>query len=66
MPSSTKHLGRTLSDALEAAKKLELELPEIVQVVPSDWDTVILTNEVLRLRKILDRLLDQQSQGSYP
>lgn len=59
MSKGKKHLGRTLSDAMYAAKKLELELPEIVQVAPGDWDTVILANEVLRLRKVLDSLLQQ-------
>ncbi len=59
MSEGKKHLGRTLSDARYAAKKLDLELPEIVQVAPSDWDTVILANEVLRLRKVLDSLFQQ-------
>lgn len=40
---------RTLKQALDHAAKTEQELPQIVQVYPSDWDIVILANEVKRL-----------------
>lgn len=45
---------RTLKEALARAKQTEEELPRIVQVVPSDWDVVILAHEVKRLQGIID------------
>lgn len=37
---------RTLFEALRHADKVEQELPNIVQVNPSDWDIVILAKEL--------------------
>ena len=47
-PSSRK---RTVNMAIRAARKSEAELPRIIQVKASDWDTVILADEVCRLRE---------------
>ena len=44
---------RTLEQALARADKVEQELPKIVQVVPSDWDIVILAKEVRRLKQLI-------------
>jgi hypothetical protein len=45
---------RTLKEAMDHAHKTMCELPHIVQVVPSDWDIVILMMEVKRLHRIID------------
>jgi hypothetical protein len=45
---------RTLEQALARADKVEQELTKIVQVVPSDWDVVILAKEVKRLKELKD------------
>jgi hypothetical protein len=45
---------RTLEQALARADKVEQELPKIVQVVPSDWDMVILAKEIRRLKELKD------------
>lgn len=44
---------RTLEQALARADKVEQELPKVIQVVPSDWDIVILAKEVRRLKKLI-------------
>lgn len=49
---------RTLAEALNHAENKRAELPHIVQVVPSDWDIVILANEIKRLNFVLDNLID--------
>jgi hypothetical protein len=49
----TDHMGRTLADAIKAAAKLKGELPHIVQVYPSDYDTIIMAAEIERLREAL-------------
>lgn len=49
----TDHMGRTLADAIKAAGKLKDELPHIVQVYPSDHDTIIMAAEIERLRGAL-------------
>ena len=50
----TDHMGRTLADAIKAAAKLKDELPHIVQVYPSDHDTIIMAAEIERLREALE------------
>ena len=52
MPNATIN-DRTLEQALARAEKVEQELPKIVQVVPSDWDIVILAKEVKRLKQLI-------------
>lgn len=44
----------TLDMALGYAKRKEEELPQIIQVYPTDWAVVVLANEVKRLRRIID------------
>lgn len=45
---------RSVSDALRSADQRRRDLPRIVQVYASDWDEVILADEVDRLRRELD------------
>jgi len=52
----TDHMGRTLADAIKAAAKLKDELPHIVQVYPSDHDTIIMAAEIERLREALAQI----------
>jgi hypothetical protein len=51
----TDHMGRTLADAIKAAAKLKGELPHIVQVYPSDYDTIIMAAEIERLQEAIER-----------
>jgi len=44
---------RTIEDALWLAEKKRLELPQVVQVYATDWDPVILADEIYRLRQLL-------------
>ena len=44
-------VNRTLEEALALAEKQRLELPQIVQVVPSDHDRIIMADEIARLRE---------------
>ena len=46
--------GRTLEEALAHAEKNCEELPQVVQVWPSDWDIVLLSDEVQRLRPVVE------------
>ena len=59
---------RSVQDALDRADKLQNDLPNTVQVSSSDWDLVILADEVRRLtdhlyRKYMDDLLKQWDNG---
>lgn len=56
----TKYMGRTLKDAMIAAVRRENDLPHIVQVEPSDYDTIIMSAEITRLRRALYDILDLQ------
>lgn len=42
---------RSVEDALKRAKRKRQDLPLVVQVFASDWDLVILADEIKRLRK---------------
>lgn len=42
---------RSLKDAIRAAERLRGDLKLIVQVNASDWDKVILVDEIYRLRR---------------
>jgi hypothetical protein len=42
---------RSLKDAIRAAEQLRGDLRFIVQVHASDWDKVILVDEIYRLRR---------------
>lgn len=46
----------TIQDALERAERRAQELPHVAQVNESDWDVVVLANEVKRLKRELQRL----------
>lgn len=46
----------SINDALERAEIRAQELPHIIQVKESDWDTVVLANEVKRLKREVERL----------
>ena len=45
---------RSVSDALRDADRMKRDLPRVVQVRASDWDKVILADELDRLRRILE------------
>lgn len=53
---------RSLTDAIQSAERREADLALIVQVHASDWDTVILSDEVKRLWK----LVAHWSNMTYP
>ncbi len=44
---------RTIEDALRSAEQKRKELPLVVQVYASDWDTIVLADEIYRLRQLL-------------
>ena len=46
---------RTLERAMQAAEVHERDLSRVACVVPSDWDTVILAHEIIRLRSELEK-----------
>lgn len=46
--------ARSVGDALRSADQKRRDLPLIVQVRASDWDEVILADEVYRLRQELE------------
>jgi 2-oxo-4-hydroxy-4-carboxy--5-ureidoimidazoline (OHCU) decarboxylase len=41
----------TIKQAMTRADKKRFELPRVIQVRPSDWDTIILTKEIRRLQR---------------
>ena len=45
---------RSVADAMNSADRQKRDLPRIVQVYASDWDKVILADEIDRLRRALD------------
>jgi hypothetical protein len=47
---------RTLKQALDRAEIKKSEMSQICQLYPSDWDTIILANEVIKLRKIIKKI----------
>jgi hypothetical protein len=47
---------RTLKQALDRAEIKKTEMSQICQLYPSDWDTIILANEVIKLRKIIKKI----------
>lgn len=51
---SDPYLGRTLDDALAYAEQQREELPQIVQVVPHDYDRIIMAEEIARLQKLVE------------
>lgn len=46
------YLGRTLEDALNRADQDKINLPQTVQVYPSDYDRIILAGYIRRLEAI--------------
>ena len=52
----------SINDSLERAELRAQELPHIVQVNESDWDVVVLANEVKRLRREVNRLTPKKIQ----
>jgi hypothetical protein len=52
-----KSSERSVNDALLSAEQCKLDLPQIIQVVDYQWDTVILADEIKRLRKLIKGLI---------
>lgn len=52
--SDAPYLGRTLKDALQRVEYDRETLPQIVQVEPSDYDRIILAEEIARLEKLVE------------
>lgn len=50
----------SINDALERAEIRAQELPHIIQVKESDWDVVVLANEVKRLRRELENRIPKK------
>lgn len=50
----TDYMGRTLKDALQRAEYDRETLPQVVQVEPSDYDRIILVEEIARLQKLVE------------
>lgn len=46
---------RSLGDAMKSAERKRAELPKVVQVYARDWDTVIMADAILALRREIDR-----------
>ena len=47
-------LDRTLDDALAYAEQQRVELPQIAQVNPSDYDRILMADEIARLKRLVD------------
>ena len=45
---------RSVEDAMQSAERMRAELPQIIQVLPHDWDKVILADEIKRLSKLVN------------
>jgi hypothetical protein len=56
--------ARSVNDALKDAVRLRRELPLTVQVQASDWDKVILADELLRVRAKLTAALNMHLRHS--
>ena len=52
--SDALYLGRTLQDALQRVEYDRETLPQVVQVEPSDYDRIILAEEIARLEKLVE------------
>lgn len=52
--TDNQYLGRTLQDALALAERHREELPQIVQVSPSDYDRIIMAEEIARLKSLVE------------
>lgn len=50
----------TINEALERAEKRAQDLPHVAQINESDWDTVVLANEVKRLKREVERLTNKK------
>ena len=48
------YLGRTLQDAIARAEYDKETLPQVVQVEPSDYDRIIMAEEINRLQKLVE------------
>ena len=59
------YMNRTLQDALDRAEYDKDTLPLIVQVEPSDYDRIILAEEIRRLRGIVSSYRLQADQQHY-
>jgi len=46
----------TIQEALDRADRTAQDLPHVVQVRASDWDTVVLSNELRRLQHRVTQL----------
>ncbi len=50
--SDAPYLGRTLEDALNRADQDKIDLPQVVQVYPADYDRIILAEYIRILESI--------------
>lgn len=50
--SDAPYLGRTLEDALNRADQDKIDLPQVAQVYPSDYDRIILAEYIRILEAI--------------
>lgn len=50
------HQNRTLQDAIDLANKQKDELQHIVQVVPSDYDRIIMADRIIELETAVNTL----------
>ena len=48
------YLGRTLQDAIARAEYDKETLPQVVQVEPSDYDRILMAEEIARLRSLVE------------
>lgn len=55
----SEYMGRTIDDAIKAARKREGDLPHIVQVLPSDYDTIIMADRIETLTVENERLRER-------
>lgn len=51
-------MDRTLEDAINLANKQREELPHIVQVIPSDYDRIIMADRIAELQLAVKTLND--------
>lgn len=56
----------TIQDALERAERRAQDLPHVAQVKESDWDVVVLANEVKRLQSEVNRLTPKKPHIEQP
>jgi len=58
-------MDRTLEDAINLANKQREELPHIVQVIPSDYDRIIMADRIAELELAVKTLNDLWTKKSH-